>query len=512
MKLQIKSLYLLCFATGAMLLSSCEDFLDRQEDEKLTFEKIWESRNTIKQYWLNAMSFLPNYNGGFIGDNEPYLGASDECTITYDRGYRSMNFGSWNASNVPYYKMDKYYKGIRECNIFMQNVYKCSDPLATQEQLDEWYWQARFARAYYYFSMMCDYGPIFLIGDELLDFAASTEELYRPRNTWEECVNYVVSELTACAESSAVPVQKGLSTSKYGLATKGTCYAVISRLKLYSARDLFNGNALYRTVKNPVTDKFPELSGVDLFPQTYDANKWLEAAKAAKVLLDDTDYELYRAGNGDPYEDYYGITHVNWNSELIWTDRYNSGYSWGVNTAPTGLPGTAYGGVGPTQQQVDAYAMNNGRYPIISGRFAQSRRHGPQRTHHPHYEGTRYHAPDRIVPQSDHCEKQDEKYPFRPSGGKRPGDFCTISHTVYLMRYSTRMVIRAFFCRLEVLNDPPAENSSLVLAPVIWNTPIRAEATPPSFAPALTAIFSARTRASADAFSMSDNFTSSSFV
>ena len=111
MKLQIKSLYLLCFATGAMLLSSCEDFLDRQEDEKLTFEKIWESRNTIKQYWLNAMSFLPNYNGGFIGDNEPYLGASDECTITYDRGYRSMNFGSWNASNVPYYKMDKYYKG-----------------------------------------------------------------------------------------------------------------------------------------------------------------------------------------------------------------------------------------------------------------------------------------------------------------------------------------------------------------------------------------------------------------
>lgn len=365
MKLQIKSLYLLCFATGAMLLSSCEDFLDRQEDEKLTFEKIWESRNTTKQYWLNAMSFLPNYNGGFIGDNEPYLGASDECTITYDRGYRSMNFGSWNASNVPYYKMDKYYKGIRECNIFMQNVYKCSDPLATQEQLDEWYWQARFARAYYYFSMMCDYGPIFLIGDELLDFAASTEELYRPRNTWDECVNYVVSELTACAESSAVPVQKGLSTSKYGLATKGTCYAVISRLKLYSARDLFNGNALYRTVKNPVTDKFPELSGVDLFPQTYDANKWLEAAKAAKVLLDDTDYELYRAGNGDPYEDYYGITHVNWNSELIWTDRYNSGYSWGVNTAPTGLPGTAYGGVGPTQQQVDAYAMNNGRYPII---------------------------------------------------------------------------------------------------------------------------------------------------
>lgn len=29
-----------------------------------------------------------------------------------------------------------------------------------------------------------------------------------------------------------------------------------------------------------------------------------------------------------------------------------------------GVAGTAYGGIGPTQQLVDAYAMNTGRYPI----------------------------------------------------------------------------------------------------------------------------------------------------
>jgi hypothetical protein len=116
-------------ALGAFTLGSCEDFLDRQEDEKLTFDKIWKSRNTTQQYWLNAMSFLPNENGSLQGDTEPYLGASDECTIAYDRQYRWINFGTWNPSQVPYYKMDHYYKGIRECNIFLQNVYKCSDPL-----------------------------------------------------------------------------------------------------------------------------------------------------------------------------------------------------------------------------------------------------------------------------------------------------------------------------------------------------------------------------------------------
>ena len=50
---------------------------------------------------------------------------------------------------------------------------------------------------------------------------------------------------------------------------------------MYSARDLYNGNKLYKDVKNPVMSDFPELSGVNLFPQDYNANKWLEAAQAA---------------------------------------------------------------------------------------------------------------------------------------------------------------------------------------------------------------------------------------
>jgi hypothetical protein len=360
----IKKMCVWSFLAAAMFLSSCESFLDRQEDEKLTFDKIWESRTTTRQYWLSAMSFLPNFNGTFVGDADPYLGASDECSIAYDRGYRSINFGTWNASSVPYYRMATYYNGIRECNIFMQNVYRCSDPLATREMLDEWYWQARFARAYYYFLLMQDYGPVFLLGDDLVDFTLSTEELYRPRNTWDQCVDYVVSELTECADNNAIPTQQQLQPINYGYATKGVCKAVISRLTLYSARDLFNGNTMYSSVRNPAAPNFPELSGQQLFPATYDANKWLIAAEAAKAVLDLGHYELYRAGNGNAYEDYYGVTKVNWNSELIWTDRYNNRYYWGIGTVPTGQPTNAYGAVGPTQQQVDAYAMKNGRYPI----------------------------------------------------------------------------------------------------------------------------------------------------
>lgn len=351
----MKYVLLLTYLLSLIVYTSCDSFLDRQEDEALTFDAIWKTRTTTRQYWLNTMSFLPNDADDF--NYSPWMGASDEASVTYSRDTRWINFGSWNPSSVPYEKMSLYYRGIRECNIFLQNADKClqNDAAMTKEEMDVWKAQTRFARAYYYFLMLRVYGPVFLVGDELLPFDVSTEALYRQRNTWDECVNYVVSELNACIDNPAIKASWE-SDSEKGLATKGACRAVISRLTLYSARSLFNGNKLYAGVINP--------DGTHLFPQTYDANKWLLAAEAAKLLIDDPQYQLYRSKNDDPYENYYGITNTLWNSELIWTTGYKGRYTVGVHTVPTGLAGSAYGGVGPTQQQVDAYAMKNGRYPI----------------------------------------------------------------------------------------------------------------------------------------------------
>lgn len=355
----MKYILFLTYALSMMVCTSCDSFLDRQEDEALTFDAIWKTRTTTRQYWLNTMSFLPNDTEDF--NYSPWMGASDEASVTYSRDTRWINFGSWNPSSVPYEKMSLYYRGIRECNIFLQNADKCldNDAAMTKEEMEVWKAQTHFARAYYYFLMMRVYGPVFLVGDELLPFDVSTEELYRQRNSWDECVNYVVAELNECIKNPAIK-DSWESDSEKGLATKGACRAIISRLSLYSARDLFNGNKLYASLVNP--------DGTHLFPQTYDANKWLVAAEAAKVLIDDSQYQLYRSKDDNPYENYYGITNTLWNSELIWTTGYKGRYILGVHTVPTGLAGTAYGGVGPTQQQVDAYAMKNGKYPITGYR------------------------------------------------------------------------------------------------------------------------------------------------
>lgn len=336
--------------------SSCDSFLDRQEDESLTLDKVWETRTDSKKYWLTTMSFLPDDANDF--QYTPWSGAADEVTVAQrSREYHIMTSGAWNPSNVPYERMSTYYRGIRECNIFLANIDRCTDPQLTNDEREQWKVQTRFARSYYYFLMMRIYGPVFLLHDELLDFKKTAAELERPRNTWNECVDYVVGELNSLIDNPYMKPGWSSSTEK-GLATKGACQALIARLTLYSARDLFNGNTMYASVKNP--------DGTNLFPQTYDAGKWKAAADAAYKIIDSGLYKLYRSTNNNPYDSYYGITQEKWNSELIWTTGFKSRWIMGAHTCPTSIAGAAsWGVVGVTQQQVDAYPMAvTGRFPI----------------------------------------------------------------------------------------------------------------------------------------------------
>ena len=358
----MKKMYitLLSIALGALTLSSCDSFLDRQEDEQLTEEKLWASFTYTRQCFFDCWGFLPQDSETFYS-SVPYFGATDEASMTWNYAYRYINFGSWNATTVPNDYFNSRYEGIHDCNIFLKNVLNCSDPIletdaARRAQLQLWYDSVRFARAYLYYLLMRDYGPVFLVGDEIMDFTASTQELQRPRNTWDECVDYVVQEMTYCAEN----LPATMSSANLGLPTRGAALAVLSRLQLYSARPLFNGNPMYKTVRNP--------DGTAIFPEEFDPQKWVSAASAAKKVIDLGVYSLYRDEKepGNPYLNYYGVFQKNWNDEIIFSGGgYHNRWALGVHTTPTDIAtGTAYGGWGPTQSSVDSYAMADGRYPI----------------------------------------------------------------------------------------------------------------------------------------------------
>ena len=223
MKIISKISIYLCVVGG---LLSCDSYLDKQPDEPLTLKTVFEKKATTEGYLYQVFSYLPKYWDPGAYDEEGWLPASDEGIFSYDRGYRRLNNGSVNPSDVPYDRWDRYYKGIREANIFLANVDRCLE-LTPKERLI-YRSEARFLRATYYFLLMRQYGPVILIGDEILPHTGYTYNV--PRNTWEECVSYVESEFTQIA--SILPPEP-TRDDQYGKPTSGAALAMKSRLLLY---------------------------------------------------------------------------------------------------------------------------------------------------------------------------------------------------------------------------------------------------------------------------------------
>lgn len=300
MKNTIKTFAL--FLTAGAMLASCDSYLDRQPDEPLTSDNIFKKQKTTLQYLTNIYSYQPDYEAPACVSNSndiPWEACSDETSFAYlDRSYTQINYNSWNPS-LHIYRDDTYntpYKGIREANYFMQNVHKCPPEELNDVDKGYYYNEARFLRAHFYAMMLPVYGPVFLIGDDPVDFTQSGLD-QRERNTWDECVNYVANELWEAA--------KGLPDSwpdiYYGRATKGAAWPP-RRLLLYSARKLFNGNELYKGIVNR--------NGDHLFPTQYDEKKWELAAQAAKDVMNLNLYSLVGADGTDPYSQLQHALHV----------------------------------------------------------------------------------------------------------------------------------------------------------------------------------------------------------
>lgn len=103
--------------------------------------------------------------------------------------------------------------------------------------------------------------------------------------------------------------------------------------------------------------------GEALFPQNKEASKWQQAAKASKDIIDLNRYSLINNDKVTPFENIRNVFITRYNSEMIYTSE-RSAYKARVATTPSNIGGTSYGGVAPTQKLVDAFAMDNGRYPI----------------------------------------------------------------------------------------------------------------------------------------------------
>lgn len=333
--------------------SSCSKFLDQVPDDRITIEEVFQKKKASEQYLANVYSYIVDSEGN-QWDSNPWTTTCDELQDSWTtHACTRFNLGAINSGDVPFAKWGFYYKGIRSATYFINHIGGNREILVLdgQQLIDQYKAEARCLRAWFYFCIMRQYGPAVLLGEDVIDVDDANTQ--RPRNSWDECVEWVTAELDAAAAVlPVVPSRNGQPNDlEFGRMTKGIALAIKARLLLYSASPLYNGNTEYAGYKNQ--------DGKVLIPQAYTKAKWEAAAAAAKVVIDMGAYQLYKSADGNPVTSYRNILLEPWNSEIIFARPANNIWDWENHCNLRSAGG--WNGMAPTQEMVDAYFMSDGK-------------------------------------------------------------------------------------------------------------------------------------------------------
>lgn len=319
MKIIIKNSFLLwCF-----LISGCSKYLDVVPDNVATIDNAFTMRNTAEKYLFTCYRYLPKL--GNLSEN-PAFSAGDEFWFynpflgftapgwDIARGNQSvvapvLNY--WDGQSEPY-------KGIRDCNIFLENIDQVPD-LDEQEKA-RWVGEVKFLKAYYHFWLMRMYGPIPIVRENL-PISADVEEVKVKREPIDDVVAYIVELLDEATETLPATITEELT--EMGRITKPIALSTKALVLVTAASPLFNGNTEYSALKGP--------DGNLLFNQQEMPEKWVAAAEACRVAIESCEDNGMKLYTFDP-----GISnHVlsdetltqmslrnavteRWNSEIIW--------------------------------------------------------------------------------------------------------------------------------------------------------------------------------------------------
>ena len=314
------SIYLSLFVF-AVLVQSCNDkLLDLAPRDRLTDQNVWTDQGTADLFLNDIYTGLPD------GDNwyDPLENWSDNsiCGFPWPNSRQNIQQSLQSPANAGFsgdignfLDWTTQYTNIRKCNVFIKNVTTSSfsNDFKTQKIAE-----ARVIRAYFYQILWMTYGGVPLI-TEVLNADTQGDSIFYPRSTSDETLQFITSE---CADAySSLPdiPSSGKIGKGAAMALKGWC-------------ELFAG-------------------------------KYADAAASNKKIMDELMYEL------DPDYAKLFLTKGAESKESIFYREYSppgsgKGGLMDGTVGPTFTAGgaeTSWGGVNPTQELVDDYAMDNGK-------------------------------------------------------------------------------------------------------------------------------------------------------
>ncbi|MDR3351295.1 MAG: RagB/SusD family nutrient uptake outer membrane protein [Prevotellaceae bacterium] len=315
----------------ALLLPSCNGFLEKEPLDGFTDQNYWSSEANVRAYAWRFYNVFMGYGKGTGTSSEYYFqsaGASSPILISDDltsNGFLQYQPNA-SASNTDWNSLYEY---IRRTNILLERL-----PNVPMDDVAKKHWEgvARFFRAYYYFRLVQRFGDVPYYDKDVTDIN-NIQAVFLPRTNRNEVMDKVRNDINL-AVNGLLRESDGTNTvNKYvGLALK-------ARIGLYEGT--------YRKYHN-----------------AGDGTAFLNDAKnAANEIMQSGKYEL-----GASYKAVYNSENLNASKEMILYKEYLAGVATHSIQAYTN---TSSIGNGMTKAAIDSYACTDGlpvsQSPIYSG-------------------------------------------------------------------------------------------------------------------------------------------------
>jgi hypothetical protein len=323
---KIKQIYLL-IAIGFLSMTSCEDVLDTTNlsayPEDIVFSDpaqlervVFSAYNSTESWSLNKSIWWSRRFNVEVGSFEAKFNFRD-----LDR--MRLRGNGWNALNMGDFrnKWRDYFLFVNEINQFLDKVDDSEAMSVDANKVNSLKAEMKFLRANIYTKLIKMHGgvPIFNTAFGL------DSEFNLPRNSYEECVAFIVKDLDEAA--AVLPATR--PAAEFGRATKLAALAVKARTLLFAASKLHDpatapNGALYDYSKG---------------------TKWQDAADAAKAVIDLVGArDLIATSDAKAYQELF----LSANQDILFARSYGSDlYEFGldVNSLPdqTQSP-SGYGG------------------------------------------------------------------------------------------------------------------------------------------------------------------------
>ena len=335
---------ILGFAMAAMALSSCNmDYNEYTAYDKEYIERSFAYVGGLMTTIYNDIdSDWGNLSGAMLSS------ATDESEYSHDgNSIEDFYNGNWSAANPHQTIWSSAYEGITYCNEIIDNwsnldfeQFKLNLDYDKQMYLYKNYvYEARWARAYFYFTLVRQYGGVPFKTHN----TTGTEETSLPRTSADEIFDFIANECDSIKdkiiEDYSADKEHILAKAETGRANKYAVLALKAQAALYHASPLFSQG------KSADEKKALWAAAVAAHKELIDAAEAKGMGLASDIaLLWDTEY----------------YSNAESSKEIIFARRTASANTFETYNFPVGYS-SAQGGNCPTQDLVDAFECTDGK-------------------------------------------------------------------------------------------------------------------------------------------------------